>query len=158
MKGILAAAVLSAAIPAFATPERIDASGLWFNQEESGWGISVYHQGDTLFASLFLYGPDGQPKWYTGSGLVGSRGGVYSGPLTESTGPYFGAASFDPNSVTRRTVGTMSIMLDSMGHGFVSYTIDGVSVGRPITQFTIRTVNTTGHYIGAEVDPQAINP
>ena len=156
-RSFLAAALVCAALPALATPQPIDASGLWFNQEESGWGMSVYHQGDTLFASLFVYGPDGQPRWYTASGLTGSYN-TYSGPLTESTGPYFGAATFDPRSVTRRTVGKMTMFLNTVGHGSVEYTIDGVSVGKPITQFTIRTVNTTGNYIGAEVAPFAADP
>jgi hypothetical protein len=58
----LAALIASLAIPALATPQPIDATDLWINPSESGWGISVYHQGATLFASLFVYGPDGQPK------------------------------------------------------------------------------------------------
>ena len=38
---VLAAMIASSAIPAFATPQPIDATGLWIKPDESGWGISV---------------------------------------------------------------------------------------------------------------------
>src|SRR3954453_19595354 len=99
LRALLFAAALIAPLPSLATPQPIDATGLWINTDESGWGVSVYHQGDTLFASLFVYGPDGQPKWYTASGMTGG-GASYSGALAEATGPYFGAtASFNPGAV-----------------------------------------------------------
>src|SRR4051794_13939962 len=53
---LLAALIASIAMSAFATPQPIDATDLWINPDESGWGVSVFHQGDTLFASLFVYG------------------------------------------------------------------------------------------------------
>src|SRR5258706_3419445 len=107
---LFAALVALLAIPALATPQPIDATDLWINPGESGWGVSVFHQGDTLFASLFVYGPDGQPRWYTASSLVGGPNS-YSGSLVEATGPYLGAPLFDPNAVTRRTVGAWTMTL-----------------------------------------------
>src|SRR5437868_4297792 len=100
----LAAVLAFLAMSAFATPQPRDATDLWIDPSESGWGLNVYHQGDTLFASLFVYGPDGQPKWYTASALTGGPT-VYSGAIAEATGPWFGAASFDPGAVARRTLG-----------------------------------------------------
>ena len=150
-RSILAAILLAAAIPAFATPQPIDATGLWINPSESGWGVSVYHQGDTLFASLFVYGPDGQPKWYTASNL--SPGPTtYSGPLVESTGPYFGAASFDPGAVTRRIVGSMTMALDSTGAN-LTYSVDGTQVSKRIQRFSMRVINVAGSSLAAEVQP-----
>jgi len=156
-RSILVAAILWLSAPAFATPQPVDATGLWINPEESGWGISVYHQGDTLFASLFVYGPDGTPKWYTASALTGNPS-QFTGPLVEATGPYFGAASFNPGSVTRRIVGAMTILLNTYGSGSVIYTIDGTQVMRAIKQASLRAIPTTGFYIGAEVDPDAADP
>jgi hypothetical protein len=152
-RSILAAAILSAAIPAFATPQPIDATGLWINPSESGWGVSIFHQGDTLFASLFVYGPDGQPKWYTASGMTGG-GTSYSGALAEATGPYFGAAAqFNPASVTRRVVGNMTLSLDASG-GNLTYTVDGTQVSKRVQRFSIRPVAMHGRY-AALVQPAA---
>jgi hypothetical protein len=151
LRALFFAASLSlAALPSLATPQPIDATGLWINGSESGWGISVFHQGATLFASLFVYGPDGQPKWYTASALEGG-GTTYSGPLTEATGPYLGASSFDPGAVTRRTVGTMTMTLDDTGAN-VAYSVDGTQVTKRVTRFSMRPLPMVGHY-GAVVQP-----
>src|SRR3954468_7156918 len=83
---LLAAALLAAALPVRATPQSRNATDLWFNVNEAGWGLNLIHQGDTIFASLFVYGPDGQPRWYYASGLTGD-GSSYSGTLYENTGP-----------------------------------------------------------------------
>jgi hypothetical protein len=40
--------------------------GLWWNApagSESGWGLSIAHQGDTLFATWFTYDTAGRPWW-----------------------------------------------------------------------------------------------
>ena len=150
LRSFLAALIASLAIPALATPQPIDATGLWIKPDESGWGISVFHQGATLFASLFVYGPDGQPKWYTASALEGG-GTTYSGALTEATGPYFGAQPFDPNAVTRRTVGTMAMNLDDTG-ATVTYSVDGTQVSKRVQRFSIRPLPWAGHY-GALAQP-----
>src|SRR5438270_8364175 len=97
-----------ASLAAHATPQQHDANDLWIVPEESGWGLNLFHQGDTLFGSLFVYGPDGRARWYTASSMAGDDGGtlhdhpvIYSGPLYESTGPGIGTP-FDPSRVTRR--------------------------------------------------------
>ncbi len=38
---------------------------MWWNPSESGWGANVVHQDDTAFVTLFVYGPDGAPRWYS---------------------------------------------------------------------------------------------
>lgn len=43
-----------------------DYSGLWMNPEESGWGLSLHMGfGYTLFGTIYVYGPDHEPRWYT---------------------------------------------------------------------------------------------
>jgi hypothetical protein len=139
--------------PVFATPQIRNGTDLWLNPSESGWGLNVFHQGDTLFASLFVYGADGQPRWYTASSLVGGDDGplhdrptTYTGALFESTGPAFNVP-FEPNTVTRRQVGTMTIDLGN-NLSIVSYTIDGVSVTKQVTPFTFRASDLRGTYVG----------
>ena len=158
---ILGAFYLAAAA-AWATPHAHDGNDLWIDPDESGWGLNLFHQGDTLFASLFVYGPDGQPKWYTGSSLVGDDGGplhdrpaVYSGALYESSGPAFGGA-FDPARVTRRQVGSMSVELgaDSGGsYAWVNYDVDGTRViNKKIRRFTFVRLGLTGTYTGYQLN------
>ena len=70
MKKFLAALVLALALPVHAAnPFGTDFSDLWFNPAESGWGVNLNHQMDVIFATLFVYGPDGKAKWYVASDL-----------------------------------------------------------------------------------------
>ena len=146
----LAAAMLTAAIPAFATPQSRSATDLWFNVNESGWGLNLIHQGDTVFASLFVYGPDGQPKWYYASGLAGD-GSSYSGALYENTGPWFGGR-FDGGPVSARQVGTLALSIGDNGGG-LDYTIDGVHVTKAISRYTFRRTTLQGSYDGYMLQP-----
>ena len=151
---LIAAAGISLATSAFATQQPVDATGLWIKPDESGWGVSVYHQGDTLFASLFVYGPDRQPKWYTASNL--SPGPfVFTGLLVEASGPWFGGP-WDSDDVGRRTVGAMTFTLTETG-ATISYSVDGTQVTKPVVRFSMRPMNLTGPYYGVLLQPYSVS-
>lgn len=140
-RALAALIALLAALPSFATPQARNATDMWFNAAESGWGLNLVHQGDTLFGTLYVYDANGLPAWYVAPNLVGD--GVYSGPLFAATGPWFGAGSFNPGSVTRRQVGTM--LVDTRNDpATLDYTVDGVHVTKQVTRFTFRAVNLNG--------------
>jgi hypothetical protein len=161
---ILIALLLSVcALAARATPQHRDATGLWINPDESGWGLNLFHQGDTIFGSLFVYGPDGRARWYTASKLTGPDAGpsyyqasVYTGELYESTGPGIGGA-FDPARVTRRRVGSMTFDLgagvNERNWGHVVYDIDGVRVDKMVYPFAFARMNLSGTYVGYRGQP-----
>lgn len=128
-------------------------SDMWFVPGESGWGFNVIEQGDTLFGTLFVYDSQHNPRWYSASALTqqgdAADGRVtYTGPLYESTGPYFGGA-FDPASVTRRAVGQMSFLAAPDGNGTLSYSVDGVQVMKQVQRFAFRKQDFTGSYLGS---------
>ena len=154
----LALILACAASFALATPQHKVATGLWIDPNESGWGLNLFHQGDTVWASLFVYGPDGQPRWYTASEMVSSDDGplhdhptTVSGDLYEATGPYFGA-TFNPAAVQRRKVGTMVIDLGNNITGLI-YTVDGVRVQKQVVPFTFRADDFAGGWVGYLYDP-----
>ena len=109
---------------------------LWWLPSESGWGLNLAHQGDTLFATLFAYGADGDPLWLVGSNLARVAERTYSGELYRTTGPAFDARPFDPSRVSRIAVGTMTAAFDAGGgSGTVSYTVNGVARSKPISRY-----------------------
>ena len=71
LRRFAAAAILALGFsgPALATPDSIDYTDLWFVPAESGWGVNVIQQGNTLFATLFVYGSDQSPRWFVASDL-----------------------------------------------------------------------------------------
>jgi hypothetical protein len=128
---------------------------MWWVPTESGWGINLIEQGDILFATIFTYDAQGRAKWYSASSLAFTgRGpavdstGVYSGSVEESTGPYFGT-SFNPASVTRRTVGSMSFDVYGNRTGLVDLSIGSATLARKVVdRYTFRTIDPSGTYAG----------
>jgi hypothetical protein len=165
----LACLAALAGAPCFAdTPWSVDVSDLWFDPAESGWGINLAQQGDLVFATLFVYGPDGKPRWYSASSMAGTRGpaGVtFRGQLVESVGPAQ-PGPFDASRVTRREVGTITFEAASDNLGNLSYTVDGVSVRKTVQRLTMKAVNASGEYVGyrsargcgTATDPLSNNP
>jgi hypothetical protein len=113
--------------------DRVDPNytALWWNADESGWGINLNHQGNIVFATLFTYADDGAPMW-----LVMSRGdrqadGSYSGALHRTTGPAFNAAWRPSQSVQ---VGTMRLAFAGPNQATLTYSVDGRAVTKSITR------------------------
>jgi hypothetical protein len=149
------AALLAACFITFAraaTPTT-DFSDLWFNPNESGWGVNLIQQNQIIFVTMFVYGASGQPTWFVGPatayGGQSSDGIVsFTGPLYATTGPYFGAGSFNPSNVTNRQVGVISFAAGQISSGAISYTVDGVQVTKSIQRQTWRNENINGIYVG----------
>jgi hypothetical protein len=141
---------IAIALPAQAATSTTDASDLWWNPDESGWGVNIVHQADTLFATLFVYDPSREPAWYVASAMTLNEGGTFSGPLYRTSGPWFGGA-FDPAGVGIRQVGTATFAFRSVDTCTFTFVVDSVSVTKSITRQTIKHENLSGSYIGALV-------
>ena len=104
---------------------------LWWNPAESGWGVNLTHQEDTLFATLFTYAPNGQPVWYVMSeGERAATGFTFSGALYRTRGPAFDANPW--TAITATPVGTMSFTFTNGNTGTMTYGVDGVTVTKQI--------------------------
>ena len=128
-----------------------DLTDLWWNANESGWGVTATHQREVVFLTFFVYGPDNRPTFYTGqasyTGQAGSGALIFSGPMYQTTGPWLGAAFFNPNSVTVRQVGTVSFTA-FVDAATLNYSVDGVFVNKALTRQTFRNNDLTGTYAG----------
>jgi lysyl endopeptidase len=85
---------------------------LWWNANESGWGLSINQQYQTLFAVWYSYGANRQPVWYVMSSGAWTSGDTYSGTLYRTSAAptaFFGSNRFDANAVTRTPVGSLTL-------------------------------------------------
>ncbi|HYC38455.1 MAG TPA: hypothetical protein VEC19_18650 [Usitatibacter sp.] len=109
-------------------------TSLWWNPNESGWGLNLNQQGSTLFGTLFTYDASRAPRWFVMSGgRMGADGITYTGDLYRTTGPAFNANPFTPigaGNVTR--VGTMTLSFGDASVGTLTYTVDGVQVRKTV--------------------------
>lgn len=130
-------------------------SDIWWNPSESGWGIQLNQTGNVVFATLYVYGQNSQPTWFTAilyaQGTTNGQGqslnnGVYTGTVYSTTGPYFGLQAFNPASVTTTAVGTMTLQIEANGMALLTYTINGVTVNKTIQRQTLVNANLTGTF------------
>jgi YVTN family beta-propeller protein len=107
---------------------------LWWNPNESGWGLSVTQQFNLMFLAWYVYDSSGNPVWYVASSCaVTSGGNGCSGTLYRTTGPAFGAG-FDPMQVQVFPVGSVTLNFSDGNNGTLSYVVDGVSGSKAITR------------------------
>jgi hypothetical protein len=114
------------------TTPGVDYTDLWWNPNESGWGIAVTQQASVMFLTWYVYDDGGNPTWYVASSCAVSGPGC-SGTLYRTTGPPFGP-TFDPTSVHVSTVGTATLSFTDPNNGTLSYTVNGVSGTKAITR------------------------
>jgi hypothetical protein len=120
-------------------------TGLWWNPNESGWGLNINQQGDVAFATMFTYDVDGKGMWLVMSrGDKQSNGTTFTGDLLRTTGPAFNAAPFTPISGANVTkVGTMSIAFASFNAATLTYSVNGATVVKQIQPQTFATPSTS---------------
>jgi YVTN family beta-propeller protein len=101
---------------------------------ESGWGLNVTHQGDTLFVTWFTYAPDGKGMWLVGSDLARTGNGTYAGTLYRTVGPPWSQSPWNPGMVARTPVGNATLTFENAGSGTFAYTVNGISQTKAITR------------------------
>jgi hypothetical protein len=142
---LLAAAFL--APPVYATSFSTDQSDLWYIPAESGWGMQLVQRGSVIFATLFVYGPSGQPTWYTAT-MDNTSGFTWTGTLYATTGDYFATVPFNPADVTLTNVGTMTWQGQTTTTGTLTYVVDGITVVKNVVRQTLVLDDFSGHYAG----------
>ena len=100
---------------------------------ESGWGVNLTHEGDTIFATWFTYDVDGTPMWLVVTAAKTSAG-VYSGTLYRTTGPAFNSVPFNPANVANTVVGSATFTFSDGNNATFSYTVNGVQQAKAITR------------------------
>jgi hypothetical protein len=117
---------------------------LWWNApagSESGWGLNVTHQGDTLFITWFTYDVDGSPLWLSATAQK-TGAATWSGTLCRTSGPAFSATPWNPAGVTLAQVGTVTLTFADGNHATFAYTVDTVSQTKQITREIFRAPGT----------------
>jgi len=143
----IAIACALAAPTAHAAATTNEVSDLWWNASESGWGIQLSQQHETVFATMYVYRPDGSPDFYVAV-LDPASTVAWSGLVYRTSGPWFGGP-FNPAAVTENVVGSMTFTLKSFYNAELAYTIDGTPVVKTVTRMSFANDHVGGNYYGA---------
>lgn len=101
-------------------------TGLWWQPAEPGWGLSLAHQGDTLFPTWYTYDAGGRPVWYVGGAMTLQADGHFRGPAYRVSGRPFSqiAGAVDP---VAEEVGELSLRPNTDGSAEFVYTIGSIT-------------------------------
>ena len=105
----------------------------WWNPAEAGWGLTLSHQGNTLFATLFIYGADGRGTWMVMSEGLKTLNGDFTGALYRASGPAFSAQPWIRPTLTQ--VGNLTLRFAHGDSATLTYTVNGVAVTRQIQRY-----------------------
>jgi hypothetical protein len=125
----------------FPAPPRplADYSGLWWNPQESGWGLSLHQSAlHTVFGAWFVYGPGGDPQWYTLQGGQWLDSVTWRGTMYRTTGPSFAGPDYDPRLVLVQSAGTATldfrVRAGEEDRARFTYTVNGVTTTKSIAR------------------------
>jgi hypothetical protein len=103
-------------------------TGLWWNANESGWGIHFTQRNTNIFAAWYTYDKFGEPTWYVASNCSGVAGasGTCTGPLYSVTGPAsFGIIPTASNAVNVVTAGSLRVAFQDANTASMTYSLPG---------------------------------
>ena len=108
--------------------------GLWWNANESGWGLTMQHYYNSLFVAWFTYNPDGSQVWVTLQGSWMSAT-TYDGKLYQTKQAPWNPASFNANATQVTEVGTAKLTFTDVNRATFDYTMKGVTGKKLIEKF-----------------------
>lgn len=124
---------LSAPQPPTTIVPAFDFSDLWWNPQESGWGLNlVQHASSNIFGVMYTYEAPNRPLWLVIPGGTWTSTLQFTGAIYRVTGPL--AHAFDPSKVNVRPVGTATLTFSDRNNGVLTFTLDGASVTKTITR------------------------
>ena len=107
---------------------RLDYSGHWWDPNDSGWGLFIWHDArDNVLAAWFTYMPDGKPMWYVFQPTWTTSASTVTAPLLQ-TSRLPGPTSPPPAPTSYATVGSASLDFTNFGaadEGKITYTLTG---------------------------------
>ncbi len=116
------------------TPLAVDYTDLWWNPNESGWGMEITQQFGVMFLAWYVYDSGGNPVWYVAPDCV-VVGSSCTGSVYSTTGPPLGP-SFNASQVHATAVGSITATFQDANNGTITYTVNGTSGTKQITRQT----------------------
>lgn len=123
---------------AFTTGSRASATNytdVWWKNNESGWGLSMIHQGNSIFIAWYTYGANGKPQWITGL-AARQANGSFAGELNRpAAGTPFNQINGPATSFPLPVVGNFTLTFADGENATFAYTLDGISQSKAVSRF-----------------------
>lgn len=114
-------------------PPIVDYTDLWWNPNESGWGVTLTQQFGIIFAAWFVYDSTGKPIWYVATNCPATATGC-AGELYRADGGIPLTAAWNGAKPTPSKVGDVTFTFNDAANGVMRYTLNGITTSRTITR------------------------
>jgi alpha-tubulin suppressor-like RCC1 family protein len=114
-------------------------TGLWWNQTESGWGISVTQHSAMMFLAWYTYDAIGNPVWYVMSSCPVINNNACSGDIYQVVGGTSLIVPWNSSTKAVTTAGTGSLTFYDNNNGVLNYTLNGTAGVKGITRQVFAT-------------------
>ena len=115
------------------TTPAVNYTDLWWNDSESGWGVALTQQFNTIFATWYAYDAAGKAIWYVASDCAVAGSGC-TGDLYQVTGGSSLISTWSGAIKATAKVGTITFAFGNANDGTMTYTINGVSGSKKIAR------------------------
>ena len=134
--------VIAATVPA-----PVNYTDIWFNANESGWGIHLTHHNQELFGAWFTYDEQGNQLFITmpGCNLQRFDGATCIGDLYRTKGPSFTAPVFDPALVTATKIGSATLTFTGQDAATFNYRIGTANLTKAIQRQSFGSTARTAY-------------
>jgi len=109
-------------------------SATWWLDAESGWGLSIFDQGNVIVPAWFTYDTDGEPTWFFVPGAFPQADGSFRGDLQRLSGVRFDQIS-GPATSNTQTIGSATFRFLGDDVLEFAYTVSGVTQSKRMTRF-----------------------
>ena len=129
----------------------------WWNPAQSGMGLNIGQQNDTIFVAWFNYGDDTKASFLTMGGVL--NGNTLTGPLLRNTGPVPGP-NYNPALVKQTAVGTATITFNSNTDATLTYSYDNKGGSMSLQRFSFANpnLNQTWTVVNTNTTTDCANP
>jgi hypothetical protein len=146
----LAALAFSAALAFAPSASATDYSDNWWTEGEVGWGAQLNQYDNFLFITLYIYGQDKSPTWFTAQ-LTWDGTSAFTGQLYSTIGSYYAAPWNNAEHPAPNLVGSASFTPTSSYQGTLVYTVNGVgTVTKTLSRIPLAPITLAGSYSGGQ--------
>lgn len=108
-----------------------DFTGLWYDAEEPGWGISITQTaGGHAFVTWYTYDDAGHPQWFVAPEVQWTSAVAFEAPLHATTGTGW-SSRYEASRFQVRRVGTLR-MTFGVDTAAVELVVDGLAISKPL--------------------------
>jgi hypothetical protein len=133
VNGVSGQKTLSRNFGSAAAPNATSYTDVWWGGEsQSGWGLTLVQQQQTLAAAWYTYDTQGRPTWLLMGGGTWTSATTYRSQLIRATGSPMIGTPYNAAAFNSTPAGPITLTFSDANTATMTYTVDGVTQTKTI--------------------------